>query len=93
MRTIPRTQSDIYIYPNPTSGEAVVCGYMYGYTGIELYEHDEEGGETVIPALAGWSIKKPYKVSGVSGILCIFAVCFYYGKHAKASLLHYRIGL
>ena len=33
-----RRESDIYIYPNPTSGEAVVCGYMYGYTGIELYD-------------------------------------------------------
>ena len=33
-----RRESDIYLYPNPTSGEAVVCGYMYGYTGIELYD-------------------------------------------------------
>ena len=33
-----KRESDIYIYPNPTSGEAVVCGYMYGYTGIELYD-------------------------------------------------------
>ena len=33
-----RRESDIYIYPNPTSGKAVVCGYMYGYTGIELYD-------------------------------------------------------
>ena len=33
-----KRESDIYIYPNPTSGEAVVCGYMYGYTGIELFD-------------------------------------------------------
>jgi len=33
---LDRRESDIY--PNPTSGEAVVCGYMYGYTGIELYD-------------------------------------------------------
>ena len=33
-----KRESDIYLYPNPTSGEAVVCGYMYGYTGIELYD-------------------------------------------------------
>ena len=31
-------ERDIYLYPNPTSGEAVLCGYMYGYTGIELYD-------------------------------------------------------
>ena len=35
---LDKRESDIYIYPNPTSGEAVVCGYMYGYTGIELYD-------------------------------------------------------
>ena len=33
-----RRESGIYLYPNPTSGEAAVCGYMYGYTGIELYD-------------------------------------------------------
>ena len=33
-----RRESDIYLYPNPTSGEAVVCGYMYGYQCIELYD-------------------------------------------------------
>lgn len=33
-----KRESDIYIYPNPTSGEAVVCGYMHGYTSIELYD-------------------------------------------------------
>ncbi len=31
-------ESDIYLYPNPTSGEAVVCGYMYGYRSIELLD-------------------------------------------------------
>ena len=35
---LDKRESDIYLYPNPTSGEAVVCGYMYGYTGIELYD-------------------------------------------------------
>ena len=33
-----RRESDIYLYPNPTSGEAVVCGYMYGYRSIELLD-------------------------------------------------------
>lgn len=31
-------ESDIYLYPNPTSGEAVVCGYMYDYRSIELFD-------------------------------------------------------
>ena len=35
---LDKRESDIYISPNPMSGEAVVCGYMYGYTGIELYD-------------------------------------------------------
>jgi len=35
---LDRREREIYLYPNPTSGEAVVCGYMYGYTGIELYD-------------------------------------------------------
>lgn len=35
---LDRRESDIYISPNPTSGPTFVCGYMYGYTGIELYD-------------------------------------------------------
>ncbi len=31
-------EREIYLYPNPTDGRATVCGYMYGYTGIELYD-------------------------------------------------------
>ena len=31
-------ESDIYLYPNPTSGEAIVCGYMYDYRSIELFD-------------------------------------------------------
>ena len=31
-------ESDIYLYPNPTNGEAVVCGYMYDYRSIELFD-------------------------------------------------------
>ena len=35
---LDKRESDIYLYPNPTSGEAVVCGYMYGYRSIELLD-------------------------------------------------------
>ena len=31
-------EREIYLYPNPTDGHTTVCGYMYGYTGIELYD-------------------------------------------------------
>lgn len=31
-------ESDIYLYPNPTHGTTTVCGYMYGYQNIELYD-------------------------------------------------------
>ena len=31
-------EREIYFYPNPTDGRTTVCGYMYGYTGIELYD-------------------------------------------------------
>ena len=31
-------ESDIYLYPNPTNGEAIVCGYMYDYRSIELFD-------------------------------------------------------
>ena len=31
-------ESDIYLYPNPTLGTTTVCGYMYGYQNIELYD-------------------------------------------------------
>ena len=31
-------EREIYLYPNPTDGQTTVCGYMYGYTGIELYD-------------------------------------------------------
>ena len=31
-------ESDIYLYPNPTNGTTTVCGYMYGYQNIELYD-------------------------------------------------------
>ena len=31
-------ESDIYLYPNPTNGETVVCGYMYDYRSIELFD-------------------------------------------------------
>ena len=31
-------EREIYLYPNPTDGRTTVCGYMYGYTGIELYD-------------------------------------------------------
>ena len=33
-----KRESDIYIYPNPTDGRTTVCGYMYGYRSIELYD-------------------------------------------------------
>lgn len=31
-------ERDIYLYPNPTHGTTTVCGYMYGYQNIELYD-------------------------------------------------------
>lgn len=30
--------TDITLYPNPTTGIVTVCGYMYGYQNIELYD-------------------------------------------------------
>ena len=35
---LDRRESDIYISPNPTSGPTFVCGYMYGYKNIELFD-------------------------------------------------------
>ena len=31
-------ESDIYLSPHPTHGTTTVCGYMYGYQNIELYD-------------------------------------------------------
>jgi hypothetical protein len=31
-------EREIYLYPNPTDGRTTVCGYMYGYRSIELYD-------------------------------------------------------
>ena len=35
---LDKRESDIYLYPNPTSGPTFVHGYMYGYQSIELYD-------------------------------------------------------
>ena len=50
-------ESDIYLYPNPTHGTTTVCGYMYGYQNIELYDlqgrklGDQVGNGSQIPTL------------------------------------------
>ena len=33
-----KRENDIYLYPNPTSGQTSICGYMYDYKSIELYD-------------------------------------------------------
>ena len=33
-----KRESDINLYPNPTDGQTFICGYMYGYQSIELYD-------------------------------------------------------
>ena len=35
---LDKRESDIYLYPNPTDGQTSICGYMYGYQSIELYD-------------------------------------------------------
>ena len=35
---LDKRESDIYLYPNPTSGPTSICGYMYDYKNIELYD-------------------------------------------------------
>ena len=35
---LDRRESEIYLYPNPTSGQTSICGYMYDYKNIELYD-------------------------------------------------------
>lgn len=33
-----KRENDIYLYPNPTENKVAVCGYMYGYKSVELYD-------------------------------------------------------
>ena len=33
-----KRENDIYLYPNPTSGQTSICGYMYDYKSLELYD-------------------------------------------------------
>ena len=35
---LDKRENDIYLYPNPTSGPTSICGYMYDYKNIELYD-------------------------------------------------------
>ena len=35
---LDKRESDICLYPNPTSGPTSICGYMYDYKNIELYD-------------------------------------------------------
>ena len=51
-----KRESDIYIYPNPTSGEAVVCGYMYGYRSIELLDLQGRKLATLLDSPHGTSL-------------------------------------
>ena len=51
-----RRESDIYLYPNPTSGEAVVCGYMYGYRSIELLDLQGRKLATLLDSPDGTSL-------------------------------------
>ena len=51
-----KRESDIYIYPNPTSGEAVVCGYMYGYRSIELLDLQGRKLATLLDSPHGTSV-------------------------------------
>jgi len=51
-----RRESDIYLYPNPTSGEAVVCGYMYGYRSIELLDLQGRKLATLLDSPHGTSL-------------------------------------
>ncbi|MBR6063657.1 MAG: T9SS type A sorting domain-containing protein [Bacteroidales bacterium] len=63
-----RRESDIYLYlyPNPTSGEVVVCGYMYGYRSIELFDLQGHKLATLLDSPDGTSLPvidlTPYSV-------------------------------
>ena len=35
---LDKRESEIYLYPNPTSGQTSICGYMFDYKNIELYD-------------------------------------------------------
>ena len=49
-------EREIYLYPNPTSGEAVVCGYMYGYRSIELLDLQGRRLATLLDSPHGTSL-------------------------------------
>jgi hypothetical protein len=53
---LSKRESDTYIYPNPTSGEAVVCGYMYGYRSIELLDLQGRKLATLLDSPHGTSL-------------------------------------
>ena len=59
-----RRESDIY--PYPTSGEVVVCGYMYGYRSIELFDLQGHKLATLLDSPDGTSLPvidlTPYSV-------------------------------